>query len=60
MGAPVVGDKAAWAAYTAKGMDKVYANGIKGTDAGMPPKGGTDLSDSNFKSIVDYMVSKSK
>jgi cytochrome c len=60
MGAPVVGDKAVWAAYTAKGMDKVYANGIKGTDAGMPPKGGTDLSDSNFKSIVDYMVSKSK
>ena len=60
MGAPVLGDKAEWAAYTAKGMDKVYASAIKGTDAGMPPKGGTDLSDTNFKSIVDYMVNKSK
>jgi len=60
MGAPVVGDKAAWAVYTAKGMDKVYHNGIKGTDSGMPPKGGSDVSDSNFKSIVDYMVDKSK
>ncbi len=60
MGAPVVGDKAAWAAYTAKGMDKVYTNGIKGTDAGMPPKGGASLSDKDFKSVVDYMISKSK
>ena len=60
MGAPVMGDKAAWAVYTAKGMDKVYANGIKGTNAGMPPKGGSDLSDTNFKSVVDYIISKSK
>ena len=60
MGAPVVGDKAAWAAYTAKGIEKVYANGIKGTDAGMPPKGGADLTDGNFKLVVDYMVNKSK
>lgn len=60
MGAPVVGDKAAWAAYTAKGMAKVYANGIKGTDAGMPPKGGSSLSDKDFKTVVDYMVDKSK
>ena len=60
MGAPVVGDKVGWAAYTAKGMDKVYHNGIKGTDAGMPPKGGADLSDSNFKSVVDYMINNSK
>jgi cytochrome c len=59
MGAPVIGDKAAWAAVTAKGMDKVYSNGIHGIN-GMPPKGGADLSDANFKSIVDYIVSKSK
>ncbi len=60
MGAPVVGDKAGWAAYMAKGIDKVYQNGIEGTDSGMPPKGGADLTDSNFKSIVDYMINKSK
>ncbi|WP_457745099.1 c-type cytochrome [Sulfurimonas sp.] len=59
MGAPVVGDKAAWAVYTAKGMNKVYHNGINGIN-GMPPKGGSDLSDANFKSVVDYMINNSK
>jgi len=59
MGAPVIGDKAAWANYTAKGMDKVYSNGIHGIN-GMPPKGGADLSDTHFKSVVDYIVNKSK
>ena len=59
MGAPVTGDKSAWDAVTAKGMDEVYANGINGINA-MPPKGGTDLSDQDFKSIVDYMINPSK
>ena len=60
MGAPVVGDKKAWAAVVGKGMDKVYARAISGTDGGMPPKGGTDLSDEKFKAVVDYMISQSK
>jgi cytochrome c len=59
MGAPVIGDKAAWANYTAKGMDKVYSNGINGIN-GMPPKGGSSLSNSDFKSVVDYIVNSSK
>ena len=59
MGAPVVGDKAAWAAVLTKGKNKVYSNGIHGIN-GMPPKGGADLSDNDFKSVVDYMISKSK
>jgi len=50
MGAPVVG----------KGMDAVYANAINGTEGGMPPKGGTDMSDDQIKAVVDYMVSQSK
>jgi cytochrome c len=45
-----------WAGYTKKGMDKVYANGINGK-GGMPAKGGADLSDKDFKTIVDYLVS---
>ncbi len=57
---PQFGDKKAWAAYTAKGMNKVYANGINGTDGGMPPKGGTDISDDEFKSVVDYIIKNSK
>ncbi|WP_457750100.1 c-type cytochrome [Sulfurimonas sp.] len=58
--APAPGDKPAWAALTAKGMDKVYENGLKGTDTGMPAKGGSSLSDSQFKSVVDYIVNQSK
>ncbi len=60
MGAPVVGDKKAWAAVVGKGMDTVYANAINGTDGGMPPKGGSDLPDDKFKAVVDYMISQSK
>lgn len=59
MGAPVTGDKAAWDVLTAKGIDKVYANGINGINV-MPPKGGTNLSDKEFKSVVDYMINPSK
>ncbi len=59
MGAPEVGDKQAWANTLAKGLDKVYANGINGINV-MPPKGGTTLSDKDFKAVVDYMIEKSK
>lgn len=54
--APSVGDKDGWASFISKGMDKVYANGINGTDGGMPPKGGSSVSDSDFKKLVDYVV----
>jgi len=59
MGAPVFGDKKAWAAVVGKGMDTVYSNAINGV-GGMPPKGGTDLPDDKFKAVVDYMISQSK
>jgi cytochrome c len=59
-GAPVVGDKAAWAAVLQKGIDKVYHNALNGIN-GMPPKGGAmDLSDAKIKEAVDYMVGASK
>ena len=60
IGAPVVGDKEAWIEVTAKGLDKVYHNAINGIN-GMPAKGGNmDLSDSDMKVIIDYMISASK
>ena len=58
-GAPVVGDKKAWAAVLKKGIDKVYETAIKGK-GGMPPKGGTSLSDADLKKVVDYMAGASK
>ena len=57
--APILGNKAQWAKYLKEGMETVYKKGISGVGA-MPPKGGTTLSDAEFKSVVDYIVSKSK
>ncbi len=54
--APAAGDKAAWSTYLAKGMAKVYKNGLEGTEMGMPARGGSSLTDDEFKSVVDYMV----
>lgn len=54
--APAAGDKAAWTPYLAKGLAKVYKNGLEGTPTGMPAKGGSSLSDEEFKQVVDYML----
>lgn len=60
MGAPAVGDKAAWIAVMEKGIDKVNENALNGIN-GMPPKGGAmDLTEAQMKEIVDYMVGASK
>lgn len=59
IGAPVIGDKEAWAETLDKGVDAVYTNGINGISA-MPPKGGADISDEEFKKVVDYIINSSK
>ncbi len=59
-GAPVKGDKKAWAPRIKAGMETLYKNGIKGKGA-MPPKGGAGgLSDAEFKKVVDFIVNSSK
>ena len=58
-GAPKVGDKAAWEARLAQGMDALLNTSIKGKGA-MPPKGGnTSLSDEEIKGAVEHMLKKS-
>ena len=59
MGAPAVGDKKAWEATLKKGLDAVMSNTINGVN-GMPPRGGSSLSDDELKEVVDYMISESK
>jgi cytochrome c5 len=62
-GAPKVGDKDAWSARIAKGMDVLNDHAINGfTDKGvMPAKGGNPaLSDDAVKAAVEYMVAESK
>lgn len=59
MGAPAVGDKKAWESTLKKGLDTVMANTINGIN-GMPPRGGSSLSDAALKEVVDYMIEASK
>ena len=59
LGAPVLGNKDAWAKVISKGVEKVYHNGINGINS-MPPKGGTDLNDEQIKEVIDYMINSSK
>ena len=54
--APGVGDKAGWAPLMEKGLEKVIKNGIEGTNTGMPARGGSSLSDDEFKQVVEYML----
>jgi len=59
MGAPVFGNKVEWGKIVDQGMKHVYKLATDGIN-GMPPKGGTDLSDKNFKLVVDYIINSSK
>lgn len=55
-GAPKLGDTAAWAERTAKGMDALWASTINGVNA-MPPKGTCmGCSDDELTAAVDYML----
>ena len=64
IGAPVVGDKAAWAPRIAQGMELLYDNAINGVvgagGALMPARGGGSFSDEEVKAAVDYMVDNSQ
>ena len=58
-GAPKLGDKAAWSALEAKGMDALMKTTINGKGA-MPPRGATKADDATLKAAVEYMLAKSK
>ena len=59
-GAPVKGDKAAWAPRIAQGMDTLVSHAINGIRA-MPPRGACgSCSDADLKAAVEYMVGESK
>ena len=59
-GAPIVGNKEAWAPRIATGKEALYHTALNGKGA-MPAKGGrTELSDDDIKAVVDYMVEQAK
>ncbi|MBE0492639.1 MAG: c-type cytochrome [Sulfurospirillum sp.] len=54
--APPAGNKVKWTPYLKKGLAAVLQSAINGTENGMPPKGGSSLSDDEFKQVVEFMV----
>jgi cytochrome c5 len=59
-GAPKFGDKAAWAARSAAGVDALTASVLKGKGA-MPPKGGlASASDADIRAAVEYLLAAAK
>jgi cytochrome c5 len=59
MGAPKIGDKAAWAPRIAKGMDTLKQHALKGFNQ-MPAHGGNpSLSDDDVMKALEYMVGQS-
>ncbi len=58
-GAPITGNKDAWASRVGQGVETLYSHAINGFNA-MPPKGGAmNLTDEQVKAVVDYMVGQS-
>ena len=59
-GAPKLGDKAAWSARMAGGMDALYASVLNGKGA-MPPRGGAaQASDADLRAAVEFMTASVK
>ena len=57
-GAPKIGDRQAWIPRVKHGLDAAVRSAIHG-HGGMPPRGGmADLTDSEIRSAVVYMINK--
>lgn len=56
--APKLGDKGAWAPRLALGLDGLLKSAIVGKNA-MPPKGGSDASDTELARAIVYLANKS-
>jgi len=54
-GAPKVGDKGAWSARAAQGIDALVTTAINGKGA-MPPRGGSAASDEEIKAAIQHML----
>lgn len=59
-GAPVLGDREAWAARIPKGFEALLQSALRGK-GGMPPKGGhAGLTDEQVRDAVEYIIAQSR
>jgi len=59
LGAPKIGDKAAWAPRIAQGIDTLKSHALSGIRM-MPPRGGSQLDDAAIGAVVEYMAAQGK
>lgn len=59
-GAPKIGDRKAWEARAAGGLDSLVASAARGKGA-MPPRGGlSTLTDTELRQAIEHMIAKSR
>ena len=58
-GAPKLGDVAVWSDRAGKGLDTLVSNAVNGIGA-MPARGGSQLTDDQFRSVVEYILEQSQ
>jgi len=58
-GAPKIGDAAGWKPRIAKGLDALVSSALIGIGA-MPPRGGSQYSDDQIRSVVEYILAESR
>ena len=58
IGAPKIGDKAAWGPRISKGLDGLLKSAISGIRA-MPARGGSDATDAELGRAIAYMANQS-
>ena len=58
-GAPKLGDVPAWSDRAGKGLDTLVSNAVNGIGA-MPARGGSQLTDDQIRSVVEYILEQSQ
>ena len=58
-GAPKLGDVAVWSDRAGKGLDTLVSNAVNGIGA-MPARGGSQLTDDQIRSVVEYILEQSQ
>jgi len=58
-GAPKIGDAGAWTERLGKGLDALVSSAINGIGA-MPARGGSQYSDEQIRTVVEYILNESE
>jgi cytochrome c5 len=60
LGAPRLGDRAAWESRVGRGLQRLYEAALNGRPPEVPPMPRGDLTEAEVKAAVDYMVKSAR